>query len=218
MNRFAVVGLGSFGLALARALARLGAEVTAVDNDMAHVDLVKDDVQAAVSLDARDRAALEQQGVHRVDTAVVCMGEDFEAAEVAALHLQELGCPRVVVRGTSNERVEILKALGPEVITPGSDAARTLAVKLLGRGLSGYESFPGEHDVAMVDVGEDSDGVTLLELLGKGHGCRALAVRRGDRADAEVITAPGDSTRLRAGDHIFLMGTEKQLIRLGERL
>jgi len=217
MTRIAVIGLGSFGMALARALARLGAQVTAVDSDLAHIEAVKEDAHAAIRMDGRDRAALEEQGIHRVDIAVVCMGEDFEAAEISAVHLRELGCPRVVVRGTSSERVEILRALGPEVITPGIDAARTLAHRLLGPGLADYESFPGDHDIALVTVAEAGEGLSLEEFFGRAHGCLALAIRRGDRADSEVIKCPGDTTTLRTGDHIFFLGTEKQLIRLGER-
>jgi len=218
MTRVAVIGLGSFGMALARALARLGAQVTAVDNSIAHIEAVKDDTHAAIRMDGRDRAALEEQGIHRVDIAVVCMGEDFEAAEISAVHLRELGCRRVVVRGTSSERVEILEALGPEVITPGIDAARSLAHRLLGPGLADYESFPGEHDVAMVTVPESGEGLPLDEFFGKTHGCHTLALRRGDRADSEVIKCPGDTATLRTGDHVFFLGTEKQLMRMGERL
>ncbi len=81
MKRIAVIGLGSFGSSLALALARLGAEVTAIDNDLAHVDGMKDVVHTAIRMDARDRETLAAQAVHENDAAVICMGEDFVAAE-----------------------------------------------------------------------------------------------------------------------------------------
>ncbi|MEN8150887.1 MAG: TrkA family potassium uptake protein [Planctomycetota bacterium] len=217
MRRISVVGLGSFGMALARELARLGAQVTAVDDDLAHVEAVKDDVHAAVRMDGRDREALSEQGIHRADVAVVCMGEDFEAAEICAVHLQELGCPKVVVRGTSEERVEILTALVPHVITPAIEAARTLAVRLLAPGLDWYESFPGEHDIAMTIVPEEHDGRTLAEVYGNASGAHPVMLRRGEGHGCELMTTPVTTTPLRAGDHVFWFGTEKQLRHLGGR-
>ena len=214
MKRFSVVGLGSFGMALARELARIGAQVTAVDNDLGHVEAVKDDVHAAVRMDGRDRAALSEQGIHRADVAIVCMGDDFEAAEICAVHLQELGCPKVVVRGTSEERVEILSVLVPHVITPAIDAARTLAVRLVAGGLDWYESFPGDHDMAMTIVPESKDGRTLGEVYGNASGAHAVMIRRGADGSSELVTTPVETTKLRAADHVFWFGTEKQLRRL----
>jgi trk system potassium uptake protein TrkA len=216
MRRFSVVGLGSFGMALARELARLGVQVTAVDNDLGHVEAVKDDVHAAICMDGRDRSALSEQGIHRADVAVVCMGEDFEAAEITAVHLQELGCPKVVVRGTSEERVEILQTLVPNVITPGIDAARTLALRLLAGDLDWYESFPGEHDIAMTIVPESGEGRTLAEVYGTASGAHPMMLRRGTGAKCQLMTTPVGTT-LRAGDHIFWFGTETQLRQLGGR-
>jgi trk system potassium uptake protein TrkA len=213
LKRFAVVGLGSFGLALARSLARLGVEVTAVDVDLANVDLVKDEVHAAIRIDGRDRESLEAQGVHDVDCAIVCMGEDFEAAELAAVHLNDLGCPRVLVRGTTRERGEILQALGPEVIAPGAQAASALALTLVATGIKVYAPFPGDHGVATIEVPESGEGHTLAEFLPDRHGAHVLAVRRGTGANAEVFVGPSESQPLRVKDTIYLLGTEKQLLR-----
>ena len=47
--------------------------------------------------------------------------------------------------------------------TPGIDAARTLALRLLAGDLDWYESFPGEHDIAMTIVPESGEGRTLAE-------------------------------------------------------
>lgn len=215
MSRFAIVGLGNFGLELARSLARLGAQVTAIDNDPAHLEKVKDEVHTAIRMDARDRETLEDQGIHEVDCAVVCMGEDFEAAELCAVHLTELGCPRVLVRGTTRERVEILDALGPKVITPGLGEARELAVRLVSPGLREYSSFVGGHQVAEVVVPEVMEGRTLgdLKFLEKGK-VHVVALRRGLTTE-ELIVGPGSQQVLRAGDNLLLLGAEPDLIRAG---
>jgi trk system potassium uptake protein TrkA len=171
-----------------------------------------------VRMDARDRETLKAQGIHEVDAAVVCMGEDFEAAEVAAVHLTDLGCPHVIVRGTTRERVEILDALGPKVINPGMAGARQLAVRLVSPGLREYASFVGGHQVAEVVVPASLDGHTLGDLrLAKTARVHVLALRRGLTADTELVVGPGDGHPLRTGDNLLLLGAEADLIRAGER-
>ena len=49
-NKFAVIGLGQFGNAIARTLARRGAEVLAIDSDEEHVDNISEEVSSAVCL------------------------------------------------------------------------------------------------------------------------------------------------------------------------
>ena len=79
-QRLAVIGLGRFGMSLARQLAAHGAEVIAIDSNHRLVNEISDDVSLAVRLDSTDEAALRSQEVDRVDCVVVSIGENFEAA------------------------------------------------------------------------------------------------------------------------------------------
>ncbi len=217
MSRYAVIGLGSFGMGLARALARLGAEVVAVDNELAHVEQVRDVVHTAVRMDARDREALKEQRIHEAEAAVICMGEDFEASELCAVHLLELGCRKVLVRGTSRERGEILRALGPEVIMPALNAARKLAVKILTPGLLDFAHLDGPHDIGIVEINAAMEGKTIGDLnLEERHKVKLLAVRRGDDQSPEIFTGLAGTRELHAGDRLYLLGAERDVIRVGE--
>ena len=69
--KIAVIGLGRFGQSLALNLAERGAEVIAIDKDREAVDTVKDKVARAVILDSEDANALKEQGMDKVDAAVV---------------------------------------------------------------------------------------------------------------------------------------------------
>ena len=59
MERFAVIGLGRFGMRLAASLADAGAEVIAVDRNREPVERIKDHVALAVCLDATDEESTE---------------------------------------------------------------------------------------------------------------------------------------------------------------
>ena len=57
-TKYAVIGLGQFGSAIARKLSEKGAEVIAIDIDEEKVESIKEDVAYAVTLDSTDKKAL----------------------------------------------------------------------------------------------------------------------------------------------------------------
>jgi trk system potassium uptake protein TrkA len=61
VNKYAVIGLGQFGTAIARTLAERGSEVLAIDINPKKTNAIKDEVAYAVSLDCTDLRALEDQ-------------------------------------------------------------------------------------------------------------------------------------------------------------
>ena len=78
-QRFAVIGLGQFGSAIAKNLSNRGAEVIAIDSSLEKVEGIKDEVSHAVALDATDKKALLSQNIQDVDAVVVAIGENFQA-------------------------------------------------------------------------------------------------------------------------------------------
>ena len=74
-QRYAVIGLGQFGRAIATVLANKGAEVIAIDNSPAHIESIKDDVALAICMDATDRKALIAHGINEVDAVVLAIGK-----------------------------------------------------------------------------------------------------------------------------------------------
>ena len=96
-NKFAVIGVGRFGSAIARTLAKRGAEVIAIDSTLEKIENIQDDVAYAVSLDATDKKALMSQNIQEVDAVVVSIGEDFEAMILCCVMLMELKVKRIRV-------------------------------------------------------------------------------------------------------------------------
>ncbi len=151
MQRIAVIGLGRFGMNLARNLAANRVEVIAIDRTHRLVEEIKDDVSLAVSLDSTDEAALTSQEVPRCDVCVVAIGENFEASLLTATALKKLGAKNVIVRAQSANHAEIFRRLGADhVIQPETEAGRQLARRL---------SHP--H---LADLIELSDGFSLIEI------------------------------------------------------
>jgi trk/ktr system potassium uptake protein len=216
MERFAVIGLGLFGTQLARTLVAAGAEVVAVDLDLERVEAMRDVVSRVIRLDARDQDALSEHGIHKVEVAIICMGRDFEAAELATLAFRELGTACVLTRGTTKDRVQILEALGPDrVFAPNLDAARRLALTLVTPQILDIHALLPGMSVALRHVPEADGGSTLGSLRLRGVYVAAL-VRDGlcdEASPPGVRFAPAPETVLNHGDRLVILGREDDLLK-----
>ena len=132
MARFAVIGLGRFGMSLATHLTEAGAEVVAIDADRRVIENIKDEVTVAVALDATDEHALRAQNLEKVDAAIVCMGESFEANQLATLLLKNIGVKRIIAKANTTTQRHILQLIGADqVISPEEEMGAKLAKRLL---------------------------------------------------------------------------------------
>lgn len=132
-RRILVVGLGRFGSALAESLSAAGCEVVAVDNDMSHIDAIKNKVAYALELDATDPNALRSIDAQTCHAAVVAVGENFEGAVLTVAALRELGIQTVIARAITNRHGRILMAAGASrVVEIESEMGRALGRELAG--------------------------------------------------------------------------------------
>jgi trk system potassium uptake protein TrkA len=132
-SRYLIIGLGRFGAALAESLAEQGAEVIAVDRDMAMVDAVKHKVAYAIELDATDAQALLSVDPLRCRAAIVAIGENFEATVMTLAALKEVGVRDIVARSRSARESRILQAVGAtQVIEIEAEMGRTFGHRLIG--------------------------------------------------------------------------------------
>ena len=118
-QRFAVIGLGQFGSAIAKNLSNRGAEVLAIDSSLEKVEGIKDEVSHAVALDATDKKALLSQNIQDVDAVVVAIGENFQALLLCTFLLIELKVKRIITRSMGNDQRRILEKMGvTEILSP----------------------------------------------------------------------------------------------------
>ena len=96
MKSFVVIGLGRFGMAIARELAKLGHEVIAIDRDEAKINEIADEVTHAMSGDIHDEGVLRRMGVAECDCAVVAFATSLQDNILVTLLLKELGVKRVI--------------------------------------------------------------------------------------------------------------------------
>jgi trk system potassium uptake protein TrkA len=225
--KFAVIGLGYFGSALARELAESGHEVLAIDTDELHIREIRDVVTMAVQADATDSEALAQLGIADMDTAVVAIGEGFEASLMITAYCQKLGVRRVYTRVINEVHEHLLGLMG----VTGKIRAESLAAAYFTRQLTNeavrrYFGIDAEHGIVELEMPGAFDGQTLAEAnLRKKHGLNIVTVRRPDQPETRfenaepayaVAGTPDPTFRLRKGDRLIVFGRLKDIDRFCE--
>lgn len=110
---FAVIGLGQFGMTLARELANADYDVLAIDDKDENIQEIAETVTYAVRADVREPDILKSLGVQNVDVAIVAVAENMEASITATMQAKDLGVPCVVSKAMNTLHGRILEKSGP---------------------------------------------------------------------------------------------------------
>jgi trk system potassium uptake protein TrkA len=215
-----IIGLGQFGLSLARALTDRGVEVFAVDLDPALVELAADFVAEAVVFNATDEDALARAAPARRDVCVVAIGnESREGSILCTALLRQMGAPRVVARATDDLHERILKLVGAnEVVNPERAFGERLATRLAYSGV--IEEAPLGEDLAITELKTPRPmvGRTLLDLkLPRRFGVTVVAVRRTQDGRGRLLI-PRPDEPLQSDDILVVVAPPGAVTELLERI
>lgn len=216
MAQIVVIGLGRFGSHVARTLHRSGDEVLAIDSDPEQVERIKEDCSRAIVLDGRDKDRLEALGIADFDVAVVSLGELIDVSALIALHLKELGVPRIVTKAGSEDHGKLLSLIGVEqVVYPEQEAAERLARRLHDPNLMDFIPLGDAYSIEEIATPDDFVGKTLAELrLRNRFGVQVLGIR--DALTDRLDLNPGPQIRLKPSDALLILGRNDELRRLVE--
>ncbi|WPP48392.1 potassium channel family protein [Catalinimonas niigatensis] len=225
-NRFAVIGLGQFGMSIALTLADRGAEVIAIDNDIDKIEQIKEDVALAVALDSTDAKALKAQNVQEVDAAVVAIGEDFESLMLTAVILQELEVKRIIARAANKQQRTILEKLGiKEILSPEDTVGRSVAETLLQPSMRSFLALPDEYEIVEIDTPKRIINQTVADIgLRQAYDLNLITVKRTFTEVQEgkpteithIIGVPRPDTVLQNTDKMIILGKTQDIKRFIE--
>lgn len=127
-SRFVVLGLGRFGGTLAERLAKLGHRVTGLDILEEAIRPLEEMLDEALVADATDHTVLEAANLHDSDAVFIALGDEPLRNIITAMHVVELGAPKIVARGTDQMHARILKKIGEiDVVLPEQDMGAYVA-------------------------------------------------------------------------------------------
>lgn len=225
MPRIAVIGLGRFGFQLALQLTKSGAEVIAIDKDSKLVEQLANEVVVAVRLDSTDEQALREQGIDKVDVAVVSIGDNFAANILTTVTLKSLGIRYICSRAEEETHGKILKRIGAdEIIIPEEESAQRWSFRLLAPQIGEKMELAPGFSLARYAAPDSFAGKNLIDLqLRKKYHVNLIGLRsQGDITDEEkksktLMQIPQPDTTIQQGDILWLVGKDDDLAHLPEK-
>ena len=216
VKKFIMLGMGTFGSALATKLATNGCQVTGVDQRRERLDLLKNVLHEAVIGDSTDREVLENLPIRDATAVFISLGETISQSLLATLHVKELGARNVIVKGVTKEHGKILEHLGVDrVVFPEEEVARELADRMTWPNVLDYLPIDPEYSVAEVAMPSSLSGKTLAEAnLRSRIGVHVMGIKDVMKGKFEMF--PDGKTRLLEDQVLLVVGREKEIAALRE--
>ncbi|KPK97609.1 MAG: hypothetical protein AMJ95_08290 [Omnitrophica WOR_2 bacterium SM23_72] len=228
MRQIAVIGLGKFGVSVARELCEKGAQVIAIDKNKERVEDLKHCVSYAATLDAVDKDALKSVGIQDIDIAIVSIGDDIEANLLATLLLKKLGVRKIWSRAISPLQQEILKALEvDEIINLEEEMGKIVARSLVSTSITKHIPLSSGHSIAEIKIPQAFIGKSIREINPREKfNINIVAIKKkipqidelGERTFGELIEdVPSPNKPLEEEDILLVVGTDENIKRFSER-
>lgn len=174
-----IIGLGRFGVSVARSLVAMGQEVMAVDLDEVRVQRYADEFTHVVQADSTDRDALEQLGVESFDKAVIGISNNVESSVMTALALVDYEIPDIWAKASTKTQGRILERLGVHhVVYPERAMGEQVAHMIVG-GMTQYLEFDDDFAIARTMAYHEQWGKTFAETgVRAKYGVTIVGVKR----------------------------------------
>ena len=211
-----VIGLGQFGMSVARALAARQVEVFAVDVDEDRVRTASAFVTEAACFDATDEASVARTSPERRDVCLCAIGDEAkEASIICTALLKQMGARRVIARSNDDLHARILTLVGAtHVVNPELEFGERFANQILHEGIRGEMALGEGVLITEVTVPQAFVGKTLGELqLPRRFGVTVVAIRR---AGTGAIVMPSPDSGLEPADVVVVVARERAVAQMME--
>ena len=184
-----LIGLGRFGLHIAKKLHELGHEVMAVDVNEERINQAVPYVTDAQIGNSANEEFLKSLGINNFDLCIVTISDDFQSSLETTSLLKELGAKKVVSRAERDGQAKFLLRNGAdEIVYPEKQLASWMAIKYTADHILDYIEIDNEHAIFEVSVPKDWIGKTIGEIdIRKKYGINILGIKDGKKLNVNVI-------------------------------
>lgn len=128
----AVLGLGKFGMSIAKELSQKGYDLFCCDRSSNLVNEASSFARNVVQADAGDPIILEHLGIGNFDIVVICFSQVFEEELLSVMISKEKGVPFIIAKGTGLRQKKILENVGADlVILPEIEMGQRVVRRLI---------------------------------------------------------------------------------------
>lgn len=217
MKSILIIGLGRFGSHLCTELSGLNNEIMIVDRDESKLEDLLSYVTDAKIGDCTNEKVLRSLGVGNFDLCFVCIGNNFQSSlEITSL-LSDLGANYIVSKANRDIHAKFLLRNGAnEVIYPDRDIAEKVAVRFsanqvfdyveLGNGFSIYEISPLPEWLGRSIVDVNVRSVYNTNIIGV------------KTPDKDMMIMPGPDYEFKEGEHLMVIGHQRDIEKIIHKL
>jgi len=213
-RNIAIIGLGSFGISLARQLDRFGDHVLGIDRSESRVSSMTEILHRSLIMDARDELAMKEAELSSYDVVVIATSSDLESSVLACMNARQVGARTIWAKAGSATHARILEKLGIDrLLEPEREYGEHIAHMLHNEAIGDYINLAASLYVATVRIGKRRAGKRLEELkLLERHQlhCRGLV------RDDTFIACEADTPML-ADDALLVVGKREDMRAFAEK-
>ena len=206
MKSVLVIGLGNFGMMIAKQVHELGHQDLAIDIDEERVNEALPYVTNALIGDSTNAGFLASLGINNFDVCIETIGNNFQNSLETTSLLKELGGKKVVSRANREVQAKFLLRNGPdEVVNPEKQIAKWTAIRYTSNHILDYIKLDDNYAIFEVKLPKDWIGKTVSQVnIRQKYGINIMALKKD--GDMNLAIAPDtvfekDLTLLVLGEH-----------------
>ena len=211
MKSVLLIGLGNFGMLIAKQIRELGHQVMAVDVDEERVNAALPYVTNALIGDSTNPTFLESLGISDYDVCIETIESDFQNSLETTSLLKELGAKLVVSRANREVQAKFLLRNGAdEIVNPEEHIAKWTAIRYTSDHILDYIELDESHAIFEVPIPEAWLGKSVHQIdIRKKYGINVMAIKENGKMDLTIT--PEDI--FKEGQTLLVLGEHKAIQR-----
>lgn len=190
-NSYAILGLGRYGMAVAKELVENGADVLAVDHNEELVNDAISELPVCRCADITDHEVIKQLGISNIDVVIIAVSGSLETSVMATTLCKEAGVKNVIVKCSNEMHAKILSRVGADkVVLPERESGIRLAKNLLSSGFIDILDLTNNVSLVEIDVKTEWVGKSLIDLnLRKKYSINVIAIQQNNDVTTDIDPA-----------------------------
>ena len=209
MKQVLIIGIGQFGIHIAKRMEELHCEVMAVDRDEDRINEVLPYVTNAQIGDSTNEEFLRSLGVGNYDVCFVALGSLFQSSLETTSLLKELGARFVISRAERDVQAKFLLRNGAdEVVYPEKQMAKWTAIRYGSSHILDYIELDETHAILEVPVPKAWFGKTVGQIdIRKKYDINIMALKKNGRMNLSI----NPDTVMSEGATMLVLGEYKTM-------
>lgn len=205
-----VIGLGKFGMSIAKELASSGKKLICIDQDEEKIKESLSFCEYAYVTKDLSKENLEELGFSTCEIVLICIGEEIDVSVLTTLNVISLGVEKVIAKAVSQDQGRILQKLGAQVVYPEKEAAVQIAKVILSKNIVDFISLGNNIEVSEIAISNAQVGKTIIDLsVRTKYDLNIIAIE----TDGAITTKILPTYKLKEGDKVVVIGEKNDILK-----